>query len=58
MTDPSKIKETHTQRAAFVYLRQSTPAQVEHNRESTARQYALAEKSLPTGLEQGTGGHH
>ncbi len=32
MTDPSKIKETHTQRAAFVYLRQSTPAQVEHNR--------------------------
>ena len=28
MTDPSKIKETHTQRAAFIYLRQSTPAQV------------------------------
>jgi hypothetical protein len=49
MTDPSKIKETHTQRAAFVYLRQSTPAQVEHNRESTARQYALADKACQLG---------
>ena len=37
MTDPSKIKPTHTQRAACVYIRQSTPGQVEHNRESTAR---------------------
>jgi len=56
MTDPSKIKETHTQRAAFVYLRQSTPAQVEHNRESTARQYALADKACQLGWskEQGS----
>ena len=38
MTDPSKIKPTHTQRAALIYVRQSTPSQVEHNRESTARQ--------------------
>ena len=38
MTDPSKIKSSHTQRAAYVYIRQSTPGQVEHNRESTARQ--------------------
>jgi len=49
MTDPSKIKPTHTQRAAFVYLRQSTPSQVEHNRESTARQYALADKACELG---------
>ena len=49
MTDPSKIKPTHTQRAAFVYLRQSTPAQVGHNRESTARQYALADKACQLG---------
>jgi len=49
MTDPSKIKATHTQRAAFVYLRQSTPSQVEHNRESTARQYALADKACKLG---------
>jgi DNA invertase Pin-like site-specific DNA recombinase len=49
MTDPSKIKATHTQRAAFVYLRQSTPSPVEHNRESTARQYALADKACQLG---------
>ena len=49
MTDPSKIKTTHIQRAACVYIRQSTPGQVEHNRESTARQYALAEKASQLG---------
>jgi DNA invertase Pin-like site-specific DNA recombinase len=49
MTDPSKIKETHTQRAAFIYLRQSTAAQVEHNRESTARQYALVDRACQLG---------
>jgi hypothetical protein len=38
MTDPSKIKTSHLQRAAYVYIRQSTPGQVEHNRESTVRQ--------------------
>jgi hypothetical protein len=30
MTDPSKIKPSHTQRTAFVYVRQSTPSQVEY----------------------------
>ncbi|MGB6946142.1 MAG: recombinase family protein [Bryobacteraceae bacterium] len=49
MTDPSKIKPTHTQRAAFVYIRQSTPGQVEHNRESTARQYALTDRACQLG---------
>ena len=49
MTDLSKIKATHTQRAALVYLRQSTPSQVEHNRESTARQYALADQACQLG---------
>ena len=49
MTDPSKIKPTHTQRAACVYIRQSTPGQVEHNRESTARQYALADRAVQLG---------
>jgi DNA invertase Pin-like site-specific DNA recombinase len=49
MTDPSKIKPSHTQRAAFIYIRQSSPAQVEHNRESTARQYALADKACQLG---------
>jgi DNA invertase Pin-like site-specific DNA recombinase/predicted DNA-binding transcriptional regulator AlpA/uncharacterized protein YndB with AHSA1/START domain len=49
MTDPSKIQPAHTQRAAYVYIRQSTPGQVEHNRESTARQYALADKACQLG---------
>lgn len=49
MTDPSKIKTSHLQRAACVYIRQSTPGQVEHNRESTARQYALADRACQLG---------
>src|SRR5438128_8575944 len=49
MTDLSKIKLSHLQRKAIVYLRQSSPSQVEHNRESTARQYALAERACQLG---------
>jgi DNA invertase Pin-like site-specific DNA recombinase len=49
MTDRSKVSPSHLQRAAFVYLRQSTPGQVEHNRESTARQYALADLACQLG---------
>src|SRR5690348_12696337 len=49
MIDPSKIKLSHTQRAAYVYIRQSSPGQVEHHRESTARQYALAERACQLG---------
>src|SRR5437879_1787042 len=43
------VKPSHTQRTAFVYIRQSSPAQVEYNRESTARQYALVEKARELG---------
>src|SRR5436305_6167313 len=49
MTDLSKIRPAHTQRTAYVYIRQSTPGQVEHNRESTARQYALADRACQLG---------
>jgi len=49
MTDASKVKPSHIQRAAFVYIRQSSPTQVEHNRESTVRQYALLEKACQLG---------
>jgi DNA invertase Pin-like site-specific DNA recombinase len=49
MIDSSKIQASHTQRAAFVYIRQSTPSQVEYNRESTARQYALADRACQLG---------
>ena len=45
MNDLGKVNPSHTQRTAFVYIRQSCPAQVEYNRESTARQYALVEKA-------------
>src|SRR3974377_578846 len=49
MTDLSKISASHLERAAFVYLRQSSLSQVEHNRESTARQYALADRACQLG---------
>jgi DNA invertase Pin-like site-specific DNA recombinase/predicted DNA-binding transcriptional regulator AlpA len=49
MTDSTKVKPSHTQRGAFVYIRQSSPSQVEYNRESTARQYALVQKACELG---------
>lgn len=49
MTDAAKIGAAHLQRAAYVYLRQSTAAQVENNRESTQRQYALAARASALG---------
>jgi DNA invertase Pin-like site-specific DNA recombinase len=49
MNDLAKVKLSHTQRIAFVYIRQSSPSQVEYNRESTARQYALVEKARELG---------
>ncbi len=49
MSDQSKISPLHWRRAAFVYIRQSSANQVEHNRESTARQYALADRAVELG---------
>ena len=49
MSDITKIGASHLSRAAYVYLRQSSPAQVEHNRESTQRQYALVTKASMLG---------
>jgi DNA invertase Pin-like site-specific DNA recombinase len=49
MSDTTKIGASHLSRAAYVYLRQSSPAQVEHNRESTQRQYALVSKAAALG---------
>ena len=39
----------HRSRPAYVYVRQSTLAQVRHNQESTERQYALRDKALALG---------
>src|ERR1700751_4315432 len=49
MSDLTKINPSHLSRLACVYLRQSSAAQVEHNRESTARQYALVAKAADLG---------
>lgn len=49
MNERSKITPNHLERQAIVYLRQSSAAQVEHNRESTERQYALASKARELG---------
>jgi DNA invertase Pin-like site-specific DNA recombinase len=53
MNDPLKITSSHLARAAIVYLRQSSAAQVEHNRESTDRQYALVNKANDLGWPAG-----
>lgn len=47
-TDP-KIRPDHLRRQAVVYVRQSTVQQVRGNRESTVRQYALADRAKALG---------
>ncbi|CDX25048.1 conserved hypothetical protein [Mesorhizobium plurifarium] len=49
MTEHSKITASHLARQAIVYLRQSSTSQVENNRESTARQYALSGRARDLG---------
>jgi DNA invertase Pin-like site-specific DNA recombinase len=49
MNERNKITAGHLSRQAIVYLRQSSAAQVEHNRESTDRQYALTAKAREFG---------
>jgi DNA invertase Pin-like site-specific DNA recombinase/predicted DNA-binding transcriptional regulator AlpA len=49
MSERAKITASHLSRQAIVYLRQSSAAQVEHNRESTERQYALASTARALG---------
>jgi DNA invertase Pin-like site-specific DNA recombinase len=51
MSDNSKVTATHLRRLALVYVRQSTAAQVEYNRESTERQYQLADRAVQLGWQ-------
>lgn len=44
-----KIRASHLERAAYVYVRQSTAAQVHGNVESKKRQYALADRAVALG---------
>jgi DNA invertase Pin-like site-specific DNA recombinase len=53
MTTDPKIRPDHLRRQAVVYVRQSTAQQVRGNRESTARQYALADRARALGWPAG-----
>jgi Site-specific recombinases, DNA invertase Pin homologs len=48
----SPITDAHRSKTAYIYVRQSTLAQVRHNQESTERQYALKDKALALGWPQ------
>ena len=45
----NKIGADHLARRAYVYIRQSTLDQVQNNRESQRRQYALADRARELG---------
>lgn len=49
MRGEQKVTASHRQRAAIVYIRQSTLMQVREHTESTARQYGLAEEAARLG---------
>jgi len=49
MSEHSKITMSHRSRAAVIYVRQSTLAQLQRNSESTARQYNLVERAVDLG---------
>jgi DNA invertase Pin-like site-specific DNA recombinase len=46
------ITSAHQSKPAYIYVRQSTLAQVRHHQESTERQYALQDKALGLGWPQ------
>src|SRR6266852_2978177 len=46
---PSKIRPTHLERRAFIYVRQSTLFQVREHTASTARQYDLVQRARDLG---------
>jgi DNA invertase Pin-like site-specific DNA recombinase len=49
MTELAKVTAAHRRRSALIYIRQSSPSQVESNRESTLRQYGLVEHAKTLG---------
>ena len=50
MSERSKLTSSHLRRAAFVYVRQSSQAQLERNVESTDRQYQLVARAIELGF--------
>jgi len=49
MMEHAKITAGHHQRLAIVYIRQSSPMQLERNRESTLRQYQFVARAVALG---------
>jgi DNA invertase Pin-like site-specific DNA recombinase len=49
VNDNPKVSASHLRRPAVIYVRQSTLAQVDRNRESTARQYDLVARAQALG---------
>ncbi len=49
LTANDKITKGHLEKHAYVYVRQSSPKQVLHNRESQQNQYALVERAIALG---------
>jgi DNA invertase Pin-like site-specific DNA recombinase len=49
MPTQDKITGRHRERYAYVYIRQSTPKQVQQNQESQRNQYALVQRALDLG---------
>src|SRR6266699_838637 len=49
MIESAKITAVHRQRLAVVYVRQSSPGQLERNRESTLRQYNFVARAVALG---------
>jgi DNA invertase Pin-like site-specific DNA recombinase len=49
LDDRGRIQDHHLKRAAYLYIRQSTPYQVEHNTESKRRQYGRIDWVLAAG---------
>src|SRR5437870_13195757 len=49
MMQDAKISTVHRQRLAIVYVRQSSPTQLERNRESTMRQYQFVARAIALG---------
>ena len=50
MSERSKLTASHLRRTAFVYVRQSSQAQLERNVESTDRQYGLVARAVELGF--------
>ena len=51
MLNTAKVTSDHLRRDAYLYVRQSSPHQVQENRESTARQYDLQRHAQALGWE-------